>query len=128
MDPITINIIYQLVTGIVIPVLGYFVAQFIRTKAATVESAETRAAIEFAMSRLSLTAQTVVAEINQTSKRFTADGKLSEADAKALANIAYQAVLARLPADVSATLNKIYGTEFPSIVTGKIEASVAAAK
>jgi hypothetical protein len=128
MDPVTISLIGTVIQTLVLPLLLMVVKGFFDSKKDAIKNKDTRAAIEFALDRLNYTAQTVVMELNQTSKKLGADGKLSKEDATLLLQSAYSALSTRLPADALATLQAVYGDKLPSIMTGTIEATVAAAK
>ena len=124
MDPITLTLISTIVQTLVLPII----AMLLKRWTDSVKQEDTRKALSFALERLNATAQTVVMELNQTSKTLGADGKVSKDDAKVLLQTAYQNLSNRLPADALATLQAAYGTKLPEVLTGKIEASVAAVK
>ena len=124
MDPITLTLISTVIQTLVLPVIALLLKRWTDS----IKQEDTRKALNFALERLNATAQTVVLELNQTSKQLGADGKLSKADASVLLNTAYTNLSTRIPADVLATLQAVYGDKLPAVMTSKIEATVGAAK
>lgn len=120
--------IIGLITTVFVPWLFSLVRAYAKAKIEAINNKETRAALEFALDRLDQTAQTVVSEINQTTKQLSEDGKLSKEDATLLLRKAYNRLSARLPADATATLQAAYGDRLQGMLVGKIEAKVAEAK
>ena len=85
-------------------------------------------AVAGAMERVTLTAETVVAELSQTMvddlRAAAKDGKLTKADAAALKELAVQRVRDRLPGDVAKLLGGV-AADLTEIVGAKIEQAVA---
>jgi len=116
------------ITTIVIPMAYKICKSYAEAKIAAVQNKDMRAALEFALERLSNTARTVVTELNAKSKTMTADGKLAPEIGKSLLAMAYKRIGQRIPIDVAETLKKSYGENYQSMVVGQIEAAVVAAK
>jgi hypothetical protein len=117
-----------LITTVFIPWLFALVRAYAKAKIDSIQNAEVRKSMEFALQRLDATAETVVAELNQTVKELAADGSISAEDGKLLLRKAYNRLSSRLPADATATLQSAYGDKLQAVMVGKIESKVAAAK
>jgi hypothetical protein len=117
-----------LITTAVIPWLFTLIRSYAKARVDAIKNKDTRAALEFALTRLDSTAETVVTELNQTVKELSADGKLSKEDAKTLLKRAYSRVVTRLPGDATATLQSAFAERMQAVIVGKIEAKVAGAK
>lgn len=116
------------VTTIFIPWAFAIARAYGKAKVAAIENKDARAAMEFALTRLDETARTVVDEINQRVRKANAEGKLSQEDARLLLTTAFKRLSVRLPQDVTATLQNLYGENLKSVMVGKIESKVAMAK
>jgi hypothetical protein len=118
-----------LITTVFIPWLFALVRAYAKAKIDSIQNAEVRKSMEFALQRLDATAETVVAELNQTVKELAVvDGSISAEDGKLLLRKAYNRLSSRLPADATATLQSAYGDKLQAVMVGKIESKVAAAK
>ena len=129
-------VIIQVIIIPAIGAVGYFVVQYLRAKADNLKNKEVRDALNDALSRLDLTAKTVVAEVNQTMREKVAadNGKLTAKTAHELLQVAYTRTKARLPADAMATLQAAFPDRVESenllrkIIVGKLEKTVLDAK
>ena len=132
------DLLIMIIQVIVIPAVsavGYFVVQYLRAKAENVKNKEVRSALNDALSRLDLTAQTVVKEVNQTMRDSVAvNGKLTATAGRDLLRVAYTRLLSRLPADAMATLQQAFPDQIENekrlqrIIVGKLEKTVGDAK
>jgi hypothetical protein len=132
------DLLIMVIQVIVIPAIsaiGYFVVQYLRAKAENVKNKEVRDALNDALTRLDLTAQTVVKEVNQTLKdKVAVDGKLTEKTGHDLLKVAYARLKSRLPADAMATLKNAFPDSaenenlLQKVIVGKIEKTVGDAK
>ena len=114
-----------LITTVFIPWAFTLFREWAKARIETVKNAEARNALNDALSRLDLTAETVVKEINQTIRdEVVVDGKISKDEAKSLLTRAYNRTLNRLPADAKATLETTFGNKLQAVVVGKIEKKV----
>jgi hypothetical protein len=128
--------IVSILTTTILPLLVYYLVQWLRAKIANVKNAEVRDALNDALSRLDLTAKTVVAELNQTMRdKVAADGgKLTQKTAQELLQVAYTRTKSRLPADAMATLQATFSDRsdgenlLKKVIVGKIEKTVGDAK
>lgn len=118
-------------TVVIIPSIIYFAKlakAYGDAKVSQIKNRCLRESLEFALTRLDATAQTVVTELNQTRIEMTADGKLTPEEAKKLLQTAYTRLKQRLPADAAATLQEAFSDRLQAVIVGKIESKVAAAK
>ena len=132
------DLLIMVIQVIVIPAIsaiGYFVVQYFRAKTDNIKNKEVRDALNDALSRLDLTAQTVVKEVNQTLKdKVAVDGKLTEKTGHDLLRVAYARLKSRLPADAMATLKNAFPDSaenenlLQNVIVGKIENTVGDAK
>ena len=116
------------ITTVFIPWAFAIARAYGKAKVAAIENKDARATMEFALTRLDETARTVVDEINQRFKKASEEGKLSREDARKLLSTAFHRLSVRLPQDVTATLQNLYGDKLQSVMVGKIESKVAMAK
>lgn len=116
------------ITTIVLPMAYRIGKSYAEAKIAAVQNKDARAALEFALDRLSNTARTVVVELNAKSKTMNSEGKLAPDIGRALLATAYKRVGQRLPLDVADTLKKAYGENYQPMVVGQIESAVECAK
>lgn len=132
------DLLIMVIQVIIIPAIsavGYFVVQYLRAKAENVKNREVRDALNDALTRLDLTAETVVKEVNQTLKdQYAKDGKLSTKTGHDLLQVAYTRLKARLPADAMATLQQAFPDQLENenrlqkLIVGKLEKTVGDAK
>jgi membrane-bound lytic murein transglycosylase MltF len=111
------------------------VVQYLRAKADLVKSKKVRDTLNDALTRLDLTAQTVVQEVNQTMReKVEVDGKLTPKAGHELLQTAYARIKSRLPADAKATLEAAFPDRqegenlLQKVIIGKIEKTVAETK
>lgn len=121
--------VVSLITTVLIPWAFSVARAYAKAKIERVQNAEIRDSLNDAMSRLDLTAETVVGELNQTLRDDVAkDGKLTKEAAKKLLTRAYNRTLERLPEDAKATLGKAFQDRLQRVIVGKIEKKVGEAK
>ena len=92
-------------------------------KLASIQNQEMREALEFALQRLDKTAETVVSEFEQTSKRNEV-GKLL--DPAGTLKSAVATIYTQLEPNSRATLERMYGSRaaFGQVIKGKVESKV----
>ena len=132
------DLLVTIIQVIVIPAIGavgFYVVQYLRAKAELVKSKTVRDALNDALTRLDLTAETVVKEVNQTMRdQVAVNGKLTPKTGHDLLQVAYTRLKSRLPADAMATLKQAFpdSTEnenlLGKVIVGKIEKTVGDAK
>jgi hypothetical protein len=121
--------ILGLITTVFVPWGFSLFRAWAKAKIEAVKNTEVRNAMNDALSRLDLTAETVVKELNQTMREGVAvNGKLSPEVAQKMLQRAYSRTLSRLPADAKATLEKAFSDKLQPIIVGKIEKKVGDAK
>lgn len=114
-----------LITTVFIPWAFSLFRAWAKAKIEAVKNSEVRNALNDAMSRLDLTAETVVKELNQTMRDTIAvNGKLTKEDGNKLLVRAYNRTLSRLPADAKATLETAFKDKLQAVIVGKIEKKV----
>lgn len=117
--------IIGLITTVFVPWGFSLFRAWAKAKIETVKNQEVRNAMNDALSRLDLTAETVVKELNQTMRNTVAvNGKLSKEDGNKLLVRAYNRTLSRLPLDAKATLETAFKDKLQAVVVGKIEKKV----
>lgn len=132
------DLLVMVIQVIVIPAIsaiGYFVVQYFKAKTENIKNKEVRDALNDALSRLDLTAQTVVKEVNQTLRdKVVADGKLTKEAGRDLLRVAYARLTKRLPADAKAVLQNAFPDSIENekllqqVIIGKIEKTVGDTK
>jgi ABC-type tungstate transport system substrate-binding protein len=136
MDPEVSSAINSLVAAIIVGITTIFLPwafslfrAWAKAKIESVKNKEVRDAMNDALSRLDLTAETVVREINQTIREGVAvNGKLTPEVGHQLLQKAYTRTLTRLPMDAKATLEKAFPGILQAVVVGKIQKKVGDAK
>jgi hypothetical protein len=134
MEPTWTKIAQELVVTVVTPLLAAALLWLVKTAVAyyaeknkATKNEELRKAIDFALTRLDQTAETVVKEANQRIIQRTEAGKV--ASPEHVQRFAVDAVLNRLP---PATMDMLKGqyteNRIREIVVGKVEQKVADAK
>ena len=114
-----------LITTVFIPWAFSLFRAWAKAKIEAVKNSEVRNALNDAMSRLDLTAETVVKELNQTMRDTIAvNGKLTKEDGNKLLVRAYNRTLSRLPMDAKATLESAFKDKLQAVIVGKIEKKV----
>ena len=117
--------ILGLVTTVFVPWAFSLFRSWAKAKVESVKNAEVRNALNDALTRLDLTAGTVVKELNQTMREQVAvNGKLSREVGQKMLTRAYNRTLSRLPADAKAVLEDAFKDRMQALVVGKIEAKV----
>jgi len=117
--------ILGLITTVFVPWGFSLFRAWAKAKIEAVKNTEVRNAMNDALSRLDLTAETVVKELNQTMREQVAvNGKLTPEVGHKMLQKAYTRTLNRLPMDAKATLEKAFADKLQSIVVGKIEKKV----
>ena len=96
---------------------------WIKAKTAAIEDKNTREGIEHAMARLDYITSTIVADINQRTKQYTAAGKLTPEDAVKLKTFALARVKQVMPDYMRATLQEAVGG-LDKYISSKIEQKV----
>jgi hypothetical protein len=121
--------ILGLITTVFVPWGFSLFRAWAKAKIESVKNTEVRNAMNDALSRLDLTAETVVKELNQTMRDGVAvNGKLTAEVAHKMLQKAYTRTLTRLPADAKATLDNAFKDKLQGIVVGKIEKKVGDGK
>ena len=121
--------ILGLITTVFVPWAFSLFREWAKAKIESVKNKEVRDAMNDALSRLDLTAETVVREINQTIREGVAvNGKLTPEVGHKLLQKAYTRTLTRLPMDAKATLEKAFADKLQAVVVGKIQKKVGDAK
>jgi hypothetical protein len=121
--------ILGLITTVFVPWGFSLFRAWAKAKIESVKNKDIRDAMNDALSRLDLTAETVVKELNQTMREGVAvNGKLSPEVAQKMLQRAYSRTLTRLPLDAKATLEGAFKDKMQALVVGKIEAKVGADK
>jgi hypothetical protein len=117
--------ILGLITTVFVPWAFSLFRAWAKAKIEAVKNTEVRNAMNDALSRLDLTAETVVKELNQTMREQVAvNGKLTKEVGHQMLTRAYNRTLNRLPMDAKATLEKAFSDKMQALVVGKIEAKV----
>lgn len=114
------------ITTFVLPMAYSLLRSYAKAKIEAVKDKNTREALEYALTRLDNTAQTVVEEVEATRKEFVSDGELSKEEAKKLLSIAYTRIRQRLPQDAIDILQTTFDARLQGVIIGKIESKVAA--
>lgn len=132
------KLLIMIIQVIIIPAVsagGYFVVQYFRAKTENVKNKEVRDALNDALTRLDLTAQTVVKEVNQTMRdQVAVNGKLTAKTGQELLKVAYTRLKKRLPADAMDILQKSFADTEPDehrlqkLIVGKLEKTVGDSK
>jgi hypothetical protein len=127
--------ILGLITTVFVPWAFSLFRAWAKAKIESVKNKEVRDAMNDALTRLDLTAETVVKEVNQTLKdKVAVDGKLTEKTGHDLLRVAYARLKSRLPADAMATLKNAFPDSaenenlLQKVIVGKIEKTVGDAK
>jgi hypothetical protein len=121
--------ILGLITTVFVPWAFTLFRAWAKAKIEAVKNTEVRNAMNDALSRLDLTAETVVKELNQTLRdKLEVNGKLTPEIGHKLLQNAYTRTLSRLPMDAKATLEKAFADKLQPIVVGKIEKKVLDSK
>jgi hypothetical protein len=116
------------ITSILIPWAFKIARAYAEAKIASVNNADARSTLTFALERLDATAKTVVDQLNQRVVVRGEDGKILPGMKDKILSAAHKAVMERIPADVRATLEVYYAEKLRSVVLGKIESKVSDAK
>jgi len=117
--------ILGLVTTVFVPWAFSLFRSWAKAKIEAVKNTEVRNSLNDALSRLDLTAETVVKELNQTMREQVAvNGKLTPEVGHKMLQKAYTRTLTRLPMDAKATLDDAFKDKLQAIIVGKIEKKV----
>jgi hypothetical protein len=116
----------SVITSTILPLLVYFLVQWLRAKISKVKNEEVRDALNDALSRLDLTAETVVKELNQTlvDGLKKSGGKLTKDQQGKILKVAYDRLSSRLPIDAAAILQRTFGDRLREVLVGKLEKKV----
>jgi hypothetical protein len=96
---------------------------YLKAKVAAIENRQLREGVEHAMSRLDFIAGTIVADLNQRAKQYTAGRKLTPEEAQKLKTLAVARIRQQLPGYLADTLKEAVG-DLEKYLSAKVEQKV----